>query len=298
MKGKCVIVTNSLSGGYRSVRGRDLLDVFGDGYETEVFSIAENRPFAYVPADRIVVCGGDGTLNSVINMYRGNDAEIIYCPYGTLNETSKRALKEGGENVLTDCGTVNGRYFSYVFAAGTFTPLGYTGKARTKQRMHVFAYVLNVFKELKVRRMAAEISLDGERHSGEYSLIMAINSPQCFGLRFNRMFELNGGKLCALLIRAPRFNGFPGLCEMFFPFFRAFFVGFGKPYESRRMIFREVRSMDVETAAPEDFCADGEKWTMSGRLEIRPAELVPPVRVMSAGAVSEAAERKRREREK
>lgn len=58
-------------------------------YDVRVFHITDGEGFSYVPCDVIAVFGGDGTLNSVVNMYADKETKIIYVPSGTLNECSK-----------------------------------------------------------------------------------------------------------------------------------------------------------------------------------------------------------------
>lgn len=280
---------NNMSGGYKAADEASLKSVFGEGFSTSVFHIEKDKPFGYSEADRVVVCGGDGTLNSVINLYRETTAEIFYCPYGTLNEASKRGGKSGEPFEITDGGEASGRYFSYVLATGTFTPLGYAVENRVKQKIKSMAYIVNVLKQLKVKRVKAELTVDGVTETGEYSLIMAIDSRQCFGLKFNKLFKPNDGKIHLLTVKSPRFNGLFGLVEMFFPFFRAFFIGFKKPYKSKRAEFREFKSLYVKTDAPCDFCVDGEKWTMPREFNVTPAKLMPPITVFSGKYLKKAA---------
>ena len=294
----CIIVINDMSGGYKSIREEDLIKAFGEGYETTVFHMTHDRPFKYTEADRIVVCGGDGTFSRMINRYKGKKTEIIYCPCGTLNETSKRDKDGTGDFLISDCGEAANKIFSYVLATGTFTPLGYAVDNGTKQKMKAFAYIVNAFRQLKVWRINAEIDCDGEKREGQYSLLMALDSPQCFGLHFNRIFRPNNKKMHLLLVKAPRFNGFFGLAEMFFSFFRAFFIGFKKPYASKKMLFREFSELKIKTDKEYDFCADGEKWTLPTAFSVRSYDLEPAIRVVTNKGVERLIKEKTENAEK
>lgn len=280
MSRNCIIVINDMSGSYKKIDEKRLTAAFGEGYDVEVFHMTSEHPFEYKPADRVVVCGGDGTFSRMINRYKEKNTEIVYCPCGTLNETSKRNKDGTGDFLIKDCGEAADKIFSYVLATGTFTPLGYAVDNVFKQKYKAFAYIVNAFKQLKVWRVNAEITCDGDRYEGQYSLIMMLDSPQCFGLHFNKMFCPNDKKMHLLLVKAPRFNGLFGLAEMFFSFFRAFFIGFKKPFSSGKMIFREFSEMTVRTDKEYDFCADGEKWTMPTEFPVRSFDLVPPIRVV------------------
>lgn len=159
-------------------------------YDVRVFHITEGEGFSYVPCDVIAVFGGDGTLNSVVNMYADKETKIIYVPSGTLNECSKNA---DGHFEIRSLGHADEKYFTYVLATGTFTPLGYNVDNKLKRKIKALAYILGVFKELKVYRIPAKICADGKTQKDEYSLIMAIKSKQCFNLKFNRAYKKRAG---------------------------------------------------------------------------------------------------------
>ncbi len=280
MEKKCLIVINKISGKADHVKEDRLQKLFSDGFSTEFFYITEQNSFTYRAADRLVICGGDGTFNRILNMYYGTDTELVYYPCGTLNETAHKDLEKTGDFLIPECGSVNGKYFSYVFATGTFTPLGYAVDTGLKHKVKSFAYIINVFKQLKVWRIDADLTIDGQKEKGQYCLLMALYSPQCFGLRFNKMFGLADKHLYLLSVKAPRFNGFFGLAEMFFSFFRAFFIGFKKPYLSRKMRFAPFTDLHVVAKKQYDFCVDGDKWTMPTDFTVRPVSIQKPVRVV------------------
>ena len=278
---KCIIVINDMSGGCRTIKENDLVRAFGNGFDTTIFHMTKENPFKFTEADRIVVCGGDGTFSRMINRYKGKPTEIIYCPCGTLNETSKRDKDGTGDFIISDCGEAADKIFSYVLATGTFTPLGYVVDNGVKKRLKSLAYIVNAFRQLKVWRINAEIKCDGEQKKEQYCLLMMLDSPQCFGLHFNKIFTPNDKKMHLLSVKAPRFNGFFGLAEMFFSFFRAFFIGFKKPYASKKMVFKEFSELEIKTDKEYVFCADGEKWTLPTSFSVRSYDLVPPIRVVT-----------------
>ena len=119
---KCAIIVNSLSGNSMLVDVKGLTEVFGK--DADIIYIKEDTVLKDLSAyQRIVACGGDGTLNSVINCKLSPSAQLFYLPYGTFNESQHNATQSPR---LTELGKIGKRYFSYVCAAGIFTPLGYT----------------------------------------------------------------------------------------------------------------------------------------------------------------------------
>ncbi len=288
---KCVVITNEMSGNSQRIDFDKLAKVFGRGFEVVRLPIVESTVLSDLSAyDRIVLCGGDGTLNSVINCKKNDGAEIFYCPYGTLNE-----LATGNSHkknyFVNDAGKAGDKIFSYVFACGIFTPLGYIVKNKHKQKYKVFAYLTKVVSQYKICRINATLNKDGMRDKGEYILIMAIDSPKCFGFNFNKMFKLDDGLLHLLTIKSPKHNGLLGKIEVFFPLFRAFFIGFKKPYKSKKMTFGEFKHLDITLENKTDFCADGEKVEMGGSFSIDPILLDNRIHVIAQSEVEKMADK-------
>lgn len=217
--------------------------------------------------DRIVALGGDGTLNGLLNCDIPQNAEVFFVPYGTLNETA-HALKKRGLSRMTKVGMANGRYFSYVCAAGSFTPLGYRADARSKKRSGFFAYLKYVLAEYKIWDIRAKVCADSREIESAFTLIMAINSPTCFKFKFNRLYDPESDSMHLLLIKTPRRRGLLGKIKMFFPFFRAFFVGFNKPYDKKNMLFLPVRSLKIQLENATSFNFDGEHVLLDADVNI------------------------------
>lgn len=292
MEKKCQILINNLSGSCNPQYIERLVMPLAKGCVCSVFHVDEKNHFCKSDTNRLIVCGGDGTLNRAVNLYDGDDIELVYCPFGTLNEASKGSGKKHKAGILTHCGQLDdGRKFCYVLGCGTFTPLGYSVRNASKRKLKALAYIGGVFKELKVHRTRATITTKDFTLDGEFCLIMALHSAQCFGLRFNRMFQPNKHSLHLLAIKAPRHNGFLGLAEMFFSFFRAFFIGFGKPYHSKKMTFAPITQAKITTQTPTDFCVDGEKWQLPCSFEVKAATLNPRIIVYPKRSLKQAAKK-------
>ena len=221
----------------------------------------------------LVVVGGDGTLHSVLNRLP-EPVPMFYVPSGTLNEKYKTHGARAGTSLVL--GRMGPDLYTYVAAAGSFTPIGYRARVATKKRFGKLAYLALVVREYRVHRIEAEVVADGEAYRGPFTLVMFIHSPRCFGFNFNKMHrnEAQNGQL--LLIKAPRHTGFLGKIRMFFPFFRAFFVGFRRPYRSKTMIFRTFEHASLTLQASTDFDVDGERRTLTGTLDMDFAPYAAP----------------------
>ena len=127
-----------------------------------------------------------------------------------------------------------------------------------------------VFRTYKIHRIKAKFEVDDRGTlEGEYSLIMAINSTRCFGFSFNKRFSHNDGKAQLLLIKSPKRNNFLGKVAIFFPLFRAFFIGFKEERHGRWINFYDFTNLKMTLEGPADFTVDGEKLTLDGENEIK-----------------------------
>ncbi len=282
---RCVIVINKLSGNGDKADERTLKSALGAGYAVDCYYIVEKQKLEdFSEYDRIVVCGGDGTLNGILNSKIRDDVEIIYMPYGTLNEFYNGGIKNN--HFLKDICFANDLYFSYVMAAGIFTPIGYCVNDKKKRKYKALAYIAQVAKEYKIHRINAKISASDYEDEGEYSLIMAIDSPRCFGFRFNRLFKADDGIMHLLTIKAPKSNGIFGKIKIFFPLFRAFFIGFGKPYHSKNMEFRPFDKLNLSLDKDIAFDVDGEKKVLGGDVNLGITCFSKPITILSKSDLS------------
>lgn len=264
---KCLLLINASSGNSGSLQNdgalvSELKKTYGT-VEKKVFLAEEQIDIAREASgfDALALCGGDGTFNYALNALRNRKIDLIYIPCGTFNDcahTLKKIEKTSPSgSYRLDLGEINGRLFSYVAAAGSFTPIGYLPKSAHKKIFKRLVYYFYAFREYKIHRIEAKIFLDGNRtFEGCYTLLMAVNSRYVFGFSFNRLFRQNDGKGQLLLIKSPR--GPFKLIKMFCLFFRAFFVGFDEEYAGKNVEFVSFSKCRIETADPPDFCVDGE----------------------------------------
>lgn len=280
-KKKCLIIVNRRSGNSSRLNRKELSNQFGKDYRiTFRFIEKSDDKWSSEGFDRLVICGGDGTLNNALNNIKGQNVEVFYYPCGTLNEFSK-TIKQKGHCVINDAGIINSRIFSYVAATGTFTPLGYVVKEKLKKRLKIFAYIARVIKEFKVYNIAAEISSDSDNYKGNYALIMVVDSKRCFGFRFNRLYKPNDDMLHLLLIKSPGKDSFINRVKMFFPFFRAFFIGFSKPYNSKNITFIPIKFIQIQLESEQIFCVDGEKVCEKDNVEIKLTKLDSQITIIN-----------------
>ena len=175
---------------------------------------------AYQPVyDRIICCGGDGTLHEVINgVIRGGiKIPIGYIPMGSTNDyaknlgisknTAMKCIKEGTPGPI-DIGCVNGEYFNYVAAFGAFTNVSFVTPQEWKNTLGYFAYLLEGIKQLTdITPKKIRFSVDGDAWlESEVILGMITNSFSVAGMKNfqQNQIKLDDGKFEYLFIKFPK----------------------------------------------------------------------------------------------
>lgn len=286
---RCLIIINKNAGTSKKINFEKVEKCLGNGYVYTRKTLPDDEISEIKDFEAVAVCGGDGTLGSVLEKVCKQPIDLFYFPVGTLNDKAKAQRYEKHKSVCPSCSDYessakpvvygvcekvlsDGKYktvdcdgdvFAYVFAAGSFTPIGYTSEVKNKQRFGILAYVWQILKEYKPHRIEACIQNGKHVHGGEFTLVMFLKSPRCFGFRFNKAFEQDGTSGHLLAVRSPKHNGLLGKIEMFFPFFRAFFIGLKNEKSKGKIIFEKTYSTYLDLKSDVDFCKDGEKQTVS-----------------------------------
>ena len=176
-------------------------------------------------ADLVVVSGGDGTLNEVIDglLSEGLKTPIGYIPAGSTNDFANSvglpknihecvAAIISGTPEPIDIGSFNGRYFSYVASFGAFTSVTYSVPQNLKNIFGHAAYVMGGINELaNLRPIHAKIILEPgtdeeEVHEGDYVLGAVCNSKSVGGiLNLQKLdVDMNDGLMEVLMIKMPK----------------------------------------------------------------------------------------------
>lgn len=193
------------------------------GHATELASTAAADGY-----DRVLCCGGDGTLNEVLNglmrIPPASRPPLGYIPAGSTNDF---AASIGLSSVLRTAARVAGgkgrlsldigefrpaeggeRYFSYIASFGAFTETSYLTSQTAKNVMGHVAYVLGGIRDIAnimPRHLTVEMS-DGTRLEGDYIFGAMSNTTSAGGmvrLPADRV-SLTDGELEVFLIRKPR----------------------------------------------------------------------------------------------
>ena len=226
---KLLIIVNARSG--RATFKSHLLDLadqlVGQGCRVEVHTTTgpgDARDFvARYGAEfrRIISCGGDGTVNDVLNGLMQLDAdrrpELAIIPTGTTNDYAySLGIPSGLPGAITtavdgrafpvDVGRFGERYFAYVAAFGLFTRVTYETPQAQKNLLGRAAYLLEGAKTLlPIKKVHTRVRWGNEVLEDDFILGLFTNSVSVGGLRtaFHEA-KLDDGQLEITLVREPK----------------------------------------------------------------------------------------------
>lgn len=170
--------------------------------------------------DRIIVSGGDGTLDeAVTGMMRSRiKVPIGYIPAGSTNDFGNSLgidkdmihaaeIAICGRPYPIDVGKLNSRNFVYVAAFGVFTEVSYQTSQDMKNMFGRAAYILEGIKQLRdIPSYSMQVEYDGNVLYDEFIYGMVTNSKSVGGFRsiISGDVDLSDGLFEVTLIRNPR----------------------------------------------------------------------------------------------
>lgn len=170
--------------------------------------------------ERVVCCGGDGTLNEVISGLSALDAPPVlgYIPAGTTNDFARNlALPKGMDQAAAvaaagypfpcDTGRFNDHPFIYVAAFGAFTDVSYHTPQQFKNMFGHLAYVLEGvarLPDLKTYHLSVEHGDQTIEGDFIYGMVSNTVSVGGFPALAADQVKLDDGLFEVLLIRAPK----------------------------------------------------------------------------------------------
>lgn len=170
--------------------------------------------------DRVVCCGGDGTLNDITDGMMELEKRPLcgYIPAGTVNDFAHSfklpqnmldAAKVAifGEECFCDVGELNGDYFDYVAAFGAFTEVSYETSQVSKNILGKLAYFFEGVKKLgNIKKNRIKVTIGDEVIEDDVIYGMITNSFSVGGFLslFDDDVALDDGRLEAFFIKAPK----------------------------------------------------------------------------------------------
>ncbi|PCF86559.1 diacylglycerol kinase [Staphylococcus intermedius] len=165
--------------------------------------------------DLLIVAGGDGTLNEVVNgiAEKPNRPKLGLIPMGTVNDFG-RALHLpndifdavdvilDGKTVQVDIGKMNSRYFINLAGGGKITEVSYEAPSKLKSIVGPFAYYIKGFEMLpQMHAVDVRIEFDSQVFEGEIMLFLLGLTNSMAG--FEKLVpdaKLDDGKFTLLIV--------------------------------------------------------------------------------------------------
>ena len=212
--------------------------------------------------DLMVVAGGDGSVNFVVNTMKrkGLDIPLGIIPAGTANDfaraigMSDKPLEAArqiafGSVDRVDCGRVNDQYFVNVLSFGIFTTTSQHTSNASKHLMGKLAYLIEGAKEVRsLHAVPLEVAADGETFDLDSLMVLVFNGETAGGFRLARRASVKDGLFDCLMLEKKDF--FTSTLAMW-----RYLLG-GSPRIIRQM---QVRRLDIRSTLNEPTDVDGQK---------------------------------------
>ncbi len=226
--------------------------------------------------DRIVCCGGDGTLSETISgiIRSGKPLPLGYIPCGSTNDYAKSLCissdyKEaaylaatGSENAV-DIGEFGGRHFNYIASFGLFTAVSYNASRSLKSLLGHLAYVLEGSKELtKIKSYHVRLMSDcGNVYEDDYLIGAIANSTSIGGIvkLKETLVSFNDGVFEVCLVKKPK-----NPADMI----KIVKGIMASDFTSECFEFFRASSLDIDAPSGMSWSLDGEKASPGERVNI------------------------------
>ena len=214
---------------------------------------------------RIVVAGGDGTINICVNamMKNGVDLPLAVLPTGTANDfayyfdlpadiSPMIDVALGNCFTYSDVGVVNGRHFINVAAMGTLVDVSQKTDPDVKNTLGIISYYLKGITEVPNLKPTV-VKLTSGEYTGEESMyfMLVMNGRSAGGFkRIAPNSVINDGKLDVMLFREMPIMDFAPLLIS---------VIQGNHTENRNVLYFRTSKLKLESDVDISTDIDGER---------------------------------------
>lgn len=235
---------------YRIERGRNIEEAFD----------SIDKYYEY-----ILVAGGDGTVDSVVNimMKKNINLPLGILPVGTANDFGKlldiptdveeacKRIVSTVEPRLIDIGKINDKYFVNVASTGLFTDVSQKVDINLKNALGKLAYYLKGIDEIKnFRKLKVKLTSNEYNYEGYMHLMLMFNGKTAGNLNIASRSDVEDGKLDIVLFKpVPIIEILP----LFLKVLR------GELLDSKKVIYFKTDSLLVECEEDIATDIDGEK---------------------------------------
>ena len=197
----------------------DIFREAGYSVEEQAIDFAKNPFDGHTNIDLVIIAGGDGTINYVINRMVESSLDIAVgiIPAGTANdfagaigmsssaEEAARQILNGTEQRL-DCGCVNGLYYVNIFSFGLFTTTSQHTPDIIKRMIGKGAYIFEGIKELRtLQTIPLHIEADSESFDTEAIMALVFNGETAGSFPLAKSASIRDGLLDCLILEKRNF---------------------------------------------------------------------------------------------
>lgn len=161
-----------------------------------------------------VVCGGDGTINFVVNKMKekGLDISLGIIAAGTANDFAgvlgvKRGVLRAARQIAygterrVDCGVVNGIYFVNVMSFGVLTTTSQQASDKEKHLMGKLAYLrIGTRDLLSMHRIPVVAKVNNEEISTDIAMLLVFNGHSAGRFKLAPEAKVDDGMLDILIL--------------------------------------------------------------------------------------------------
>jgi diacylglycerol kinase (ATP) len=163
----------------------------------------------------ILIAGGDGTIDSVINKMKESkvDLPVAFLPVGTANDFAKYLgvpsdISKACDQILEskpkrfDLGKVNDKYFVNVASAGIFTDVSQKTDPHLKNTMGKIAYYLKGIEEItSLKKVYMKITSPVANFQGNIYTLLIFNGQTAGNIKFTDVSQADDGLLDVVVIK-------------------------------------------------------------------------------------------------
>ena len=204
-------------------------------YSVVPFRLSKNIPIKEaffdmeLDYDHILISGGDGTVDLIVNTMKELDINIPIgiLPCGTANDFAKAVNlsfnpKEAIERIVNsnpkkiDIGKINDKYFINVASAGMFTDVSQKINPELKNSMGKVSYYLKGIEEaLYMRKFSIDVKSEEVEYNGDMYLMLIFNGKTAGNINLAYKAEVDDGLLDVIIVKDVLFpNMFPLLISI------------------------------------------------------------------------------------
>lgn len=165
--------------------------------------------------DHIVICGGDGTVDLMVNEFKRKnlDVPIGIIPSGTANDFAnalglEHDPEEAVKKIISskpkkiDLGKVNNKYFVNVASAGMFTDVSQKINNDIKNSFgRITYYIKGIEEAMSMREFYIDVESEEVNYSGNMYLMLIFNGKTAGNINLAYKAEVDDGYLDVIIFK-------------------------------------------------------------------------------------------------